>query len=479
MWTRLLFAFVGSFGIAVAPVLSVAAHQATPSPAALGLELPMSPDPARCQIAPRPVEDFAGLIGTPVAPTPAVFTEPTGTPADQGIVDAVTATIIEFAACQSAGDFLRVGALYTDAGLAEDFTWVDADALGFLAATPEPAAQDSWQVVHSVSQVEVLDDGRVGARVEFGKDARYGADYLIFAEQDRRYLIDHFVDELLVTAEGVPDGAALISIGDRSLAMECRGEGSPTVLLEAGRFPSVAWTNVLADVASFTRVCRYDRATTGSSDPAPVPRSGSDVVADLHALLEAAQVSGPYVLVGGSMGGLFVRLYAATYPDEVVGMVLSDATHEAEQAMLDALLSPEEQEIVRELDFEGGDPEGFWTVEGLDALFAEVREARNAKPLTPMPLVVLAAGLTEDLTAYGYPARMQAVWWPITEVLQADLATLVPGARLVVVEESGHLIHEDAPEAVVAAIRDVVGAVRDPSTWEAAPSMPAVGTPAP
>ena len=92
----------------------------------------------------------------------------------------------------------------------------------------------------------------------------------------------------------------------------------------------------------------------------------------------------------------YVRLYAATYPDDVAGMVLVDTTHEAEQDILEPVLTPEEREAARQLDFEGDDPEGFWTPEGLDALFAEMREARSASPLPPMRLVVLAAGQTES-----------------------------------------------------------------------------------
>ena len=91
-------------------------------------------------------------------------------------------------------------------------------------------------------------------------------------------------------------------------------------------------------VGAFTRVCVYDRPGTllnaedtagrSRSDPAPLPRTAQDVVADLHALLRAARVPGPYVLVGHSLGGLCVRLYATTYPEEVAGLVLVDASHE-------------------------------------------------------------------------------------------------------------------------------------------------------
>jgi len=138
----------------------------------------------------------------------------------------------------------------------------------------------------------------------------------------------------------VGDFAGLVDIGGgRRLYLECRGQGSPTVVLEAGyRNHGGIWSvepvdgqqpTVLHGVAAFARVCSYDRPGTvlspedlSRSDPVPQPRTAQDIVTDLHALLHAAAVAEPYVLVGHSDGGLFVRLYASTYPGEVVGMVL-------------------------------------------------------------------------------------------------------------------------------------------------------------
>ena len=184
----------------------------------------------------------------------------------------------------------------------------------------------------------------------------------------------------------------MVDIGGRSLLLDCQGEGSPTVVLEAGRFPSTAWSAVLSGASQFTRVCRYDRANTGSSDPAPLPRTGQDIVADLHALLTAANVPGPYVLVGESLGGLFLRLYAAAYPDEVAGMVLAEAIHEETFTAQGLLIAPEDMAETIRLDTEGGDPEGIWTAEDIPITFDQMRAARDAAPLKPMPLVILASG---------------------------------------------------------------------------------------
>jgi pimeloyl-ACP methyl ester carboxylesterase len=143
------------------------------------------------------------------------------------------------------------------------------------------------------------------------------------------------------------DLAGAFGIGHgRSMYLECYGEGSPTVILDAGlRNGAAFWSlrtdqtppgrTVLPGVARFTRVCAYDRPGTiltaqppnefSRSSPLRTPRTAANAVSDLHTLLEVANVPGPYVLVSHSMGGLIDRLYAATYPRQVAGMVLGHA----------------------------------------------------------------------------------------------------------------------------------------------------------
>src|SRR5262245_8132267 len=115
-----------------------------------------------------------------------------------------------------------------------------------------------------------------------------------------------------------PEFADRVDIGGRDLFLHCTGEGSPAVILEAGfGDTSGIWDKVQPEVARTTRVCSYDRAGLGQSDPPPTEvRTFEEVVADLHTLLTTAGVPPPYVLVGNSIGGLFIRLYAGTYPEE-------------------------------------------------------------------------------------------------------------------------------------------------------------------
>ncbi len=285
------------------------------------------------------------------------------------------------------------------------------------------------------------------------------------------------------------DFAGLVDIGGgREMYLMCRGAGGPTVILEAGAGndgdtwdavalePDSEQTAVLPGVASFTRVCAYDRPGTildpdrrSRSDPVPMPRGATAMVADLHALLTAAAIPGPYVLAAHSFGGLVARLYAATYPDEVVGLVLIDAAHEDYHDQLRALLTPSQWTTFTGPPPELADDPVFERLD-IDASTSAMREAAAASPLRPLPLVVLTHGRPFDWPPGVPSAAVEALWLP----LQEDLAALVPGGRLVVAEESGHFIQGDQPELVIAAIRQVVEAVRDPGTWATPQATPAV-----
>jgi pimeloyl-ACP methyl ester carboxylesterase len=129
------------------------------------------------------------------------------------------------------------------------------------------------------------------------------------------------------TAPAVAMRGQLVDVGPYRLHLECHGSRGPTVVLEPGAGGSAASMGLIAPaVARDSRVCVYDRAGRGWSDPAASPPDGAQIATDLHRLLGRAHVPGPYVLAGHSFGGLYVRTYAAKYPEEVAGLVLVDST---------------------------------------------------------------------------------------------------------------------------------------------------------
>jgi pimeloyl-ACP methyl ester carboxylesterase len=288
----------------------------------------------------------------------------------------------------------------------------------------------------------------------------------------------------------VGDVAGTFDVGDgRSMYLECSGSGSPTVVLVSGqRASALDWHTsesesappappVFDELARSNRVCAYDRPGTvvgdqiSRSDPVPQPTDAARAAADLHALLAAAGETGPFVLVGHSIGGMIVRLYATTHPDEVSAMVLVDAASE----FLQDFETPEQWRIQRRLmrvdaaeiaDSVAEYPDiETWD---LDATFAELRAAPS---LRPIPLVVLSADALlgpsfPALIASGaVPADVPADFGAVVDAAQARaqarLAELVPDAIHITDTHSGHDIQLVQPQLVVDAVRDVIAESRN------------------
>src|ERR671925_332710 len=134
-------------------------------------------------------------------------------------------------------------------------------------------------------------------------------------------------------AKAYPMPGQLIDVGGHRLHLSCTGSGTPTVVLEpggGGMSSNLGW--IAPAVARDTRVCVYDRAGRGWSEPASTAQDGAQIATDLHTLLQRGHVPGPYVLAGHSFGGLYVLTFAARYPEEVAGMVLVDSTAPASAA---------------------------------------------------------------------------------------------------------------------------------------------------
>jgi pimeloyl-ACP methyl ester carboxylesterase len=237
--------------------------------------------------------------------------------------------------------------------------------------------------------------------------------------------------------------------GGRELFITCKGSGSPVILLEAGGGDeSTAWAQIQPALAEHTMVCAYDRAGTGRSDPAPnEPRKPSDVQADLGALLEAAGVEPPYLLVGQSFGGETSLYHAMQHSDDVAGMVIVDSGWPSTDPEKNALRVALTEEQWAEFMGEGEQWDDEWNVEHIDFenFSAEVED--SVHPLPGVPIRILSATQAPEC-----PSE-----WDCELIVEKSIEfqeqwlQLSPDAEQILVE-GGHNLHEDNPQAVTKVI---------------------------
>jgi pimeloyl-ACP methyl ester carboxylesterase len=323
------------------------------------------------------------------------------------------------------------------------------------------------------------------------------------------------------TTKGYPPPGKLIDIGGYRLHLNCTGNKRPTVVLIAGAGDfSFDWSLVQPSIAQFARVCSYDRAGFGWSDPGPTPRTMKQEAFEVHTLLNAAHIKPPYVLIGHSIGGLVGRVYARQYPREVAGVVLIDSTHEDTTLMLNGKLAhirelakpdpvPSVQTIKSsppkpftkedlnqfESDLKSNGPPKITAPfdklppsiqamrlyflsqppraagGGMDFLAEELRDmyaerAKTPYPLGNLPLVVLLAK-----AAYGKPPRDIDAdeWQRVNEEKRQqkiEFTNLSRNSKLIVAEKSGHHIQLDEPQVVIDAVRLVVESLRRHQTLD-------------
>lgn len=241
----------------------------------------------------------------------------------------------------------------------------------------------------------------------------------------------------------------LVSVGEHRLRIDCRGTGSPTVVLDAGLAqPRQTWDTLeLREIERFTRVCTYDRAGLGDSEKPKLEKRTSElIVRELRALLQEAGENKPFLLVGHSFGGLNARLFASHFPDEVAGLVLVDSIHEDQCEPNPALTLEEQEKYVAQLRDASS--------EHVDIL-ESCREIRRAPPLSPVPLVVLSSD-NNMLSPDRYEREMH-------EKIQKSLAQMVPGSKFLVVEGSGHFIQRDKPDVIINNIRELFEKIKNPA----------------
>ena len=293
-----------------------------------------------------------------------------------------------------------------------------------------------------------------------------------------------------------PPSGKLVDIGGYRLHLNCSGEGVATVIMDSGAGGnSLSWNLVQPEIAKFTRVCTYDRAGLGWSDPGPLPRTSRQFVKELHALLVTGGIKGPYVLVGHSLGGMNMRLYASSYPGDVAGMVLVDSAHEDQFSLFSKIKEPLEMRVLKipllykSLSILGVirlstfwiqlDPKVppqiqtmilavltrtknlFTITDEYFAIKEDAAQLRAApKTLGDIPLVVLAHAKGPILKGISDEQKHQAM--EIERIfydLQVELSHRSHNGKLIIATKSGHNIQIDQPELVIDAVHGVLDGI--------------------
>ena len=273
------------------------------------------------------------------------------------------------------------------------------------------------------------------------------------------------------TATSMADAAPIdgrFDVGGRSIRLSCTGSGSPTVVVDAGMgtapVEDPGWQGIAAKIAPVTRICLYDRAGLGGSDPASTaPRTSLDAAADLHAALAKAGVPGPYLIAAHSIGGLHAQVFASRYPADTAGLVLISSTHPDQIATWLSLLPPEtagEEKAITEarsfLVAMSTDPTR--NEEKLD-FAASAAQARMLKTLGTRPVIVathsprfrMVPGLSEPMAI-----KLEAA----TQAMQKQFLSLSSNARQNIAATAGHGLPHEAPDFVVDNILQGVAMVR-------------------
>ena len=267
-----------------------------------------------------------------------------------------------------------------------------------------------------------------------------------------------------------PPPGHLVDIGGHRLHLWCTGDGAPAVILDTGLGGSSAdWGFVQPDVARFTRVCSYDRAGAGYSDPGPSPRTARRIASELAELLARSGIDGPVVLVGASIAGFDVRVFASDYPQRAAGLVLVDASHEDQAHEVPwmarfvpllsttgvlrlfgvsfgqrlELLAPSVRQFAQATSFRAAGYQA--AADEIIHVRESASEVRSSRRKLTIPVLVITGGRGADED------------W---RELQRDQASLSERGCLTIAQESGHVVAIDQPGVVVDAIRTVVEAAR-------------------
>ncbi|MFX1538486.1 MAG: alpha/beta fold hydrolase [Promethearchaeota archaeon] len=248
-----------------------------------------------------------------------------------------------------------------------------------------------------------------------------------------------------------------IDIGGYELRYLVEGEGSLTVILEAGAENSlISWKKIQSRIAEFTRVLSYDRAGLGESDPSPHPRSAEQIALELHKLLERTNIPPPYILVGHSFGAILIRVFTMLYPEEVSGMIFVDPSY-ATTNFLDywrSYLPPEKfQQISKAFD--------DYKASRSQVIRDEWKIMRSYKfeeeKFPDIPVFVLTSIRLSDVEErFSNNTELVESWVEMWQDFHKEWIDKLPSCKQIITEKSGHNIHDDEPELVVNVIRQIL-----------------------
>jgi len=268
-------------------------------------------------------------------------------------------------------------------------------------------------------------------------------------------------EQMRIPEISTPKIENMIDVGGRKLHCCVYGNGSPTVVLVSGfEAPQAYWNSVIPDLAAKTTAVTYDRAGIGKSEIGDLPTHGEQSAKDLQVLLDKLGVPRPYILVGHSYGGSVVRLFASMYPDNMGGLILEDTQHEDVLTELRKILKGKDLEAFDQLVADRfSAPENPKTEADYRNITRE--QVAKSKPLPRIPFVIL--------TSANRAKAMQPIFSneAIDEIAKLDgalnnkLAALIPGGRQIIVEGTGHDIHVDKPEALIAPLVEMIKEVRE------------------
>ncbi|HDZ15862.1 hypothetical protein LCGC14_0574900 [marine sediment metagenome] len=258
-------------------------------------------------------------------------------------------------------------------------------------------------------------------------------------------------------------------VGGYNMHIFCKGEGSPTVIIDAGLGDdSSDWFEIQDESAKITRTCVYDRPGYGWSDIGPRPRSSLVISHELEVLLKKAHIEGPYVLVGHSFGGYNMRIFAANHPDKISGLLLVDASHENQYEKLNiklpqnlakqrnTIILPKQSDqlltdkavILQERAYNAARAE-------INAFYQSSNEVKKYHQLPNIPLIIVTRGQGEWKGRVDGEKR-EKIWVS----LQQDLWKLSPRSQHIFAFHSGHDIQLQQPEIINSAIADLVATSR-------------------